>query len=49
MQSGRGYRITTYAVEQEVTQRVAEIIADIITPDMNDEAKVKAIHDWARF
>jgi transglutaminase-like putative cysteine protease len=38
--------VTTYAEEQEVTQRVAEIIADIISPDMNDEDKVKAIHDW---
>ena len=38
--------VTTYAEEQEVTQKVAEIIADIITPTMNDEDKVKAIHDW---
>ena len=38
--------VTTYAEEQEVTQRVSEIIAEIITPTMNDEDKVKAIHDW---
>lgn len=37
---------TSYAEEQDVTQKVAEIIAGIITPTMNDEDKVKAIHDW---
>ena len=37
---------TTYEQEQQVTVRVEEIISEIITGLMNEEEKVKAIHDW---
>jgi hypothetical protein len=37
---------TTTAQEQYVSQRVAQILGDIITFGMNDEQKVKVIHDW---
>ena len=36
----------TYDQVQYVYQRVDEILAQIITQGMNDEAKEKAIHDW---
>lgn len=37
---------TTYEQEQMVTTRVEEIIPQIIVQGMNEEEKVKAIHDW---
>lgn len=37
---------TTYTQEQQVNQRVTEVLAQIITGSMNDEEKEKAIHDW---
>ncbi|NGZ77862.1 transglutaminase domain-containing protein [Saccharibacillus alkalitolerans] len=29
-----------------VHQKVASVLKEIVTPDMNDDMKVKAIHDW---
>ncbi len=37
---------TTLAQEQYVTMRIAGILSDIITDDMTDLQKVKAVHDW---
>lgn len=37
---------TTYEQEQQVSQRVGEILAEIISAGMNDEQKQKAVHDW---
>ena len=37
---------TTYAQEQAVTEEVEDIVSDIITGDMDEEEKVKAVHDW---
>ncbi|CAN2039820.1 hypothetical protein GMMP15_1490004 [Candidatus Magnetomoraceae bacterium gMMP-15] len=37
---------TTYEQEEQVSQRTSEILEQIITNDMNDEEKEKAIHDW---
>lgn len=36
----------TFSQEQDVSRRVEEIIGNIIDISMNDEDKVKAIHDW---
>lgn len=37
---------TTYRQEESISQRVTEILDQIITNSMNDEEKEKAIHDW---
>lgn len=37
---------TTYAQEQEINSRVAQILAAELTAGMNDEEKLKALHDW---
>ncbi|MCP4110302.1 MAG: choice-of-anchor D domain-containing protein [Desulfobacteraceae bacterium] len=37
---------STYEQEQEVEQKIPEILDQIITDQMNDEQKVKAVHDW---
>ncbi len=36
----------TYEQEQKVEQKIPEILDEIITDQMNDEQKVKAVHDW---
>ncbi|MFP4582781.1 MAG: transglutaminase domain-containing protein [Desulfococcaceae bacterium] len=38
--------VATYSQEEQVNQRVDEILETIITSGMNDEEKEKAIHDW---
>lgn len=38
--------LANYSQEQQVNQRVSEILASITSPGMNDEEKEKAIHDW---
>ena len=38
--------LTTYNQENFVSELVDEILSEIITDDMDDEEKVKAIHDW---
>jgi len=38
--------LTAYEQEQQVSQRVSEILYEIISEGMNDEQKEKAIHDW---
>lgn len=38
--------VATYEEEQQVDQRVDEILATIIDSEMDVEAKEKAIHDW---
>ncbi len=37
---------TTYQQELEISGRVNQILASILSVGMNDEAKAKAIHDW---
>jgi hypothetical protein len=36
----------TLSQTDEVKNRIAEILGQIVTPDMNDHQKEKAIHDW---
>jgi hypothetical protein len=36
----------TLAQTNEVQNRIAGILSEIVTPDMNDHQKEKAIHDW---
>jgi hypothetical protein len=38
--------VSTASEEQQVTDRVDQILDSIITAGMNDEEKEKAIHDW---
>ncbi len=38
--------LTDFEQEQYVSQRVSQILGEIITSVMNDEQKLKAIHDW---
>ncbi|OQX26711.1 MAG: hypothetical protein BWK80_09085 [Desulfobacteraceae bacterium IS3] len=38
--------LTTAGQEEYVRERTAEILSEIISNEMNDEEKVRAVHDW---
>jgi len=41
-----GEYLSSYDEEQQVSQKVARVLSEITGPDMNDEEKSRAIHDW---